>query len=334
MGFSLATILKAAAEVVWDRLAWWTTLTAVDAVRYGPAQTALAVACAANDARVVGDWLAGARAQPVVREVSGWPHAWLRRAALAGEHTFGPTGSALIRWYGGALKAIVDQFGATSVQHALPARVHPGTLVPHPHDLAVLALDMRGFSRLTRELQDTQYLADLVGDYLTAMTVIVERHHGVVFQYTGDGLLAIFLPELTRSAPGPMLEALAGVVVPELHSAFDRLHDEWRATWRRRDLAIARVGLGSGLSYGTVTLGYLGPSGKKHVGVLGEPVNVAAFLCSQAPAGTLLAERAAFDVTGAAPPLGRPRRLRSRKAHQRIGVLAVDFTPRRRIYDA
>ena len=62
-----------------------------------------------------------------------------------------------------------------------------------------VALDMRGFSHLTRVLHDTQYLADLIGEYLTEMTEIIEAHRGVVFQYTGDGLLAIFLPELSGS---------------------------------------------------------------------------------------------------------------------------------------
>src|SRR5439155_265482 len=78
----------------------------------------------------------------------------------------------------------------------LVARVHPGLLVPHLHVVAVLAVDMRGFSKLTGALEDTQYLAELIEIYLTELTEVVERDRGVVFQYTGDGLLALFLPEL------------------------------------------------------------------------------------------------------------------------------------------
>lgn len=332
MWFLPTSLLRFFTEVL-DRLAWATASGAVDAVRYRPAQTTLALACAANGEAPVGNWLADVRGRPLLQEVAEWPHVLLRRAADGGERLFGPGASTLIRWYGGAVASLVDGLSASSLRGALPAGGHPITLVPHPHALAVLAVDLRGFSRLTRELQDTQYLADLVGEYLTTLTRIVERHHGVVFQYTGDGLLAVFLPELSRRDPGAMVEHLVQEVVPELHAGFDTLHAGWRAEWRREDRTVPQIGLGSGLSFGTVTLGYLGPSGKKHVGVLGEPVNVAAFLCSQAAASMLLVDQASFERTGAEMPSGTRRRLRSRKAHQRIGVIAVDCRRWPRVFD-
>src|SRR5438874_917902 len=88
---------------------------------------------------------------------------------------------------------------------------------PRQLDL-VLAVDMRGFSHLTQVLQDTQYLADLIGEYLTEMTEIIEGHRGIVFQYTGDGLLAIFLPELAGSDAAVMLERVVYDVGRALHA--------------------------------------------------------------------------------------------------------------------
>jgi class 3 adenylate cyclase len=55
-----------------------------------------------------------------------------------------------------------------------------------------------------------------------------------------------------------------------------------------------------GLSFGPATIGF-GPAGKKQFGVIGEPVNLAAFLCSQAYAGSLLVDRDSFVRAGATP---------------------------------
>jgi class 3 adenylate cyclase len=62
--------------------------------------------------------------------------------------------------------------------------------------------------------------------------------------------------------------------------------------------------------------------------VIGEPVNQAAYLCSQAPAGTLLVERDAFTRAGAPLPTERVVRLRSKKRHQRIETIWLRYGAR------
>jgi class 3 adenylate cyclase len=166
---------------------------------------------------------------------------------------------------------MADEMGASTVERVFRARVHPGLLVPHPHAVAVLAVDMRGFSNLTVALNDTQYLTDLVGEYLTELTTIFERHRGVVFQYTGDGLLGLFLPELAGSTGSQLLHRLVTETCPQLHDAFDVLRQSWRAEWKERGLRRIEVGLGVGLSYGHATIGFMGPSGKKQFGVIAAP---------------------------------------------------------------
>ncbi len=318
-----------------DGLAWRAARSAVDVVRYQPRQIDLVLACGASQPEVPAPltrWLVDARTSPAVVRASTLPHRIIRLLAAEAARWFGPTGSALVRWSSGAVASVADQAGASTLQHPFRARAHPGMLVPHPHQVAVLALDMRGFSHLTRVLHDTQYLADLIGEYLTEMTAIVETHRGVVFQYTGDGLLAIFLPELAGTDAAAMLERVVREAGSELHARFDALATRWRADWKARGREGAAVGLGIGVSFGRATIGLLGPSGKKQFGVIGEPVNQAAFLCSQAPAGTMLVERDAFVRAGATIPDERVMRLRSKKRHQRIDTLRFEPTrsPRRR----
>jgi len=311
---------------LWDGLVWSAVRSAVDAVRYRPRHLALVTACGTSQPEVseqVARWVAGAGARPAVLRASGLPHAAVRAVAAWAERWFGPTASALVRWSSGAVTAAADEVSAGMLERPLRARAHPGLLVPHLHAVAVLAADMRGFSNLTLVLDDTQYLTDLIGEYLSELTKVVERHRGVVFQYTGDGLLALFLPELAGLTDARMLDRLVEETCPELHQAFDALHERWRAEWRERGRQEVAIGLGVGLSFGQATIGFLGPAGKKQFGVVGPPVNLAALLCSEAEAGTVLVDRESFTRAGAEAPDGKVVRLRSRKLRRRIETLRL-----------
>ncbi len=318
-------------EVI-DALAWSAARRAVSVVRYEPRYVDLAMACGANQPEVplpVARWLVETRARPAVVRATAVPHRIVTVVAAEAERWFGPTGSVLVRWLSGATAAAANHASVAALERPLRARAHPGLLVPHLHEVAVLALDMRGFTRLTGVLHDTQYVADLVGEYLTELTAVVEEHRGIVFQYTGDGLLALFLPELAGVDEPAMVERLVDVMSPALHRRFEALRARWYEEWRSDGRTGADVGLGAGLSYGRASIGYLGPSGKKQFGVIGEPVNLAAYLCSEAPAGSLLVDRDSFTRAGAALPSGKVLRLRSKKPHQRIDTIRFEHSSER-----
>src|SRR2546428_1075376 len=262
-----------------DRLTWSAARSAVDAVRYQPAHTKRLMACGASQAdgpqRLVGG-VAALLARPPVARWLDLPHRGVRAVAVYAARWFGPTASALVRFSSGAAAAAADRLSAVALEGVLRARAHPGLLVPHAHDAAVLAVDMRGFSQLTLALDDTPYLAGLLEEYLTALTGVVERHRGVVFQYTGDGLLALFIAELAGGTPGAMLDRPVNELCPQLHREVDALHERWRAD---RQAAGQPAGAGrvrTGLSFGRGTMGYIGAHGKKKFNARGEPPERAA----------------------------------------------------------
>ncbi|HYV57112.1 MAG TPA: adenylate/guanylate cyclase domain-containing protein [Candidatus Nitrosopolaris sp.] len=313
---------------LWDALVLRVARGAVDAVRYQPRHLPLVLVCGASQPGVpqpLVNWWADTRVRPTYVRLSDLPHAFVRRIAALAAQRFGPTASALVRWYSGAFAAIADSLSARPIERSLRARAHPGLLVPHPHSVAILALDMRNFSHLTRELHDTQYLTDLIGEYLTELTRVVEGYGGIVFQYTGDGLLAAFLPELAGVASGPLLDRLVHQVCPTLHETFMGLYGRWQADWKANGRPEVRIGLGVGLSFGRATVGFLGPAGKKQIGVIGEPVNLAAYLCSQARAQAVLVDCGSFARAGCEPPRLKVHRLRSKKPHQRIHAICLRY---------
>src|SRR2546428_10530154 len=235
-----------------DRLAWSAARSAVDAVRYQPAHTKLLVACGASQADGPQRWVGGVAtllARPPVARWLDRRHRGVRAVAGLGARWFGPPASALVRFSSGAAAAAADRLSAVALEGVLRARAHPGLLVPHAHDAAVLAVDMRGFSQLTLALDDTPYLAGLLEEYLTALTWVVECHRGVVFQYTGDGLLALFIAELARGRPGAMLDRLANEMCPHPHPEFDALHERWRAAWQAAVRPAGAAGLAARLGF-------------------------------------------------------------------------------------
>ena len=314
-----------------DGVVWWVARGAVDAVRYRPGHVDLVIACGANQPEVppaLVRWVAEMRERSGAREASRVPDA-LGRAAARAAVWFGPTPSALVRWLSGAARTVADHVGAETIERPLRTRAHPGLLVPHLHQVAVMAVDMRGFSNLTVVLDDTQYLARLIGEYLSELTRVVEGHRGVVFQYTGDGFLALFLPELAGLTEGQLLDRLVKEVCPDLHRAFDALRERWSAEWQERGRQGVEVGFGVGFSFGEATIGFIGPAGKKQFSVIGAPANLAAFLCSEAEPGTALVDRDSFTRAGVAAPDGKTLRLRSKKLRRRIETICLRYAARR-----
>src|SRR2546425_12871325 len=124
------------------RVTWVAARGAVDAVRYQPRHLDLVVACGTSQPEVspsVARWLVETRAQPTVVHVSRLPHAAVRALARQAARWFGPTASAVVRFFSGALAAPAAPAGSPPGQRRPAARVHPGLPVPHPHLPARLA---------------------------------------------------------------------------------------------------------------------------------------------------------------------------------------------------
>jgi len=179
-------------------------------------------------------------------------------------------------------------------------------------------VEIRRARARTMGARSRQY-AELIEIYLTELTEVVERDRGVVFQYTGDGLLALFLPELAGVDGAVLLDRLVNHTSPALHGVFDNLYAGWRTEWRQSGRPVVEIGLGAGLSFGRATIGFIGPSGKKQFGALGEPVNLAAFLGSEAGPGTSLVDCGSFRRAGAAGSTSLTRAVRAPLATSRTG---------------
>lgn len=147
-----------------------------------------------------------------------------------------------------------------------------GTAQAERRFVTVLFADLSGFTALS-EILDPEAVRDIINLCFDRLVPIVEAHQGVVDQFVGDSIVALFgapvaheddLAQACRAALA-MLEAIAGVNAE-----------------RGLDL-----GLHIGINSGTVVSGGVGSRGRQQYSVLGDAVNMAARLQDAAERGEI-----------------------------------------------
>jgi adenylate cyclase len=143
--------------------------------------------------------------------------------------------------------------------------------------ITVLFADIRGFTRIS-EHAPPEKIVQLLNRYFSAMTDIIFAHGGTLDKYLGDGLMALFgAPTVT---PKDAANAVAAAVAMQrrMLSINDELHEE----------GFPEIGIGIGLHTGEVTVGYIGSERRSEYTAIGDAVNTASRLESNAKAGEIL----------------------------------------------
>ena len=125
-------------------------------------------------------------------------------------------------------------------------------------EAAVMFIDLRGFTRLASTL-DARSLIGLLGEYQHIAVPVIQKHHGSITTYLGDGIMVTF--GATRPSDAYAADALrCAEALLEALSA-----------WKGPDVGI-------GIEAGAVICGAIGEEGRLEYAVIGDPVNRAAKL--------------------------------------------------------
>lgn len=158
--------------------------------------------------------------------------------------------------------------------------------------ITVLFADIRGFTAVSEKAKPEK-IVGLLNRYFTAMTEIIFAHGGTLDKYTGDGLMAIFgAPNATPEDAVNAVRA-AAVMQQRLVSLNDELAEE----------GYERIKVGIGLHTGEATIGYIGSEQRSEYTAIGDTVNLASRLESNAPGGTILVSEATAMASGGLFPL-------------------------------
>jgi adenylate cyclase len=176
-------------------------------------------------------------------------------------------------------KFLTEERQKRMIRQAFQYYLHP-TVVDHvsqnperlklggeSRELTVLFSDIRGFSTIAEDLSP-EALVQLLNEYLTAMTQVIFRHHGLLDKYIGDGIMAVY------GAPLPDPEHASHAC----HSALDMLDalSALRAQWKERGLPCLDIGIG--INTATMVVGNMGSDLRFDYTVMGDGVNLASRL--------------------------------------------------------
>ena len=198
----------------------------------------------------------------------------------------------------GRLRDSLERFHAPDIVERRAAELEATEGQPHTRmdetTATILFADIAGFSQLTQKARPER-VVEILNLFYEKMSGLVFSFEGTVDKFLGDGVMAIF------GAPyGKGDDALRAVrTALTMQSEWDRA----MAKFAPEERCPLRIGLNTG----RVLAGTVGSEVRLDYTAIGEPVNVAAWLCGIASARqvlisgkTLAAIGARFDVT----PLG------------------------------
>ncbi|MEO6812244.1 MAG: adenylate/guanylate cyclase domain-containing protein [Isosphaeraceae bacterium] len=187
-----------------------------------------------------------------------------------------------------------EQFFTPELARLLAER--PEMLKGQDAEITVLFCDIRGFSRISHHI-DTAKVVDWIGDVMTTLSDCVRAHQGVLVDYIGDELMAMWgAPE-----DQPEHAKLACLAALDMLDQLPAINARWESTLGEP------MDLGIGLNTGMARVGNTGSRHKFKYGPLGNTVNVASRVqgVTKYLKTRLLVTKATVDQLGADIPSRR-----------------------------
>jgi class 3 adenylate cyclase/pSer/pThr/pTyr-binding forkhead associated (FHA) protein len=144
-------------------------------------------------------------------------------------------------------------------------------------EVSVLSADIRGFTRLTQNM-DPDDIVELLNDYFSVLVPVVFAHEGTIDKYVGDSILAIFGSPV--SDPKHHEHSIRAAL--EMQAAVAKLNQA------RQLRGSPCCGIGIGINCGEVVHGLVGTQNRMEFTVIGEAVNLTERYCSAAAGGEIL----------------------------------------------
>ena len=149
-------------------------------------------------------------------------------------------------------------------------------LKSHRRAIAVVFIDLRGFTRFAESVEPQEVMA-VLHQYHEAMGALILQYEGTLERFAGDGIMVFFNDPV--EIPDPV--GRAAQMALAMRARFAELTEHWRDNGYELDF-------GFGLAYGYATLGAIGFEGRWDYAAIGTVTNLAARLCSEARNGQIL----------------------------------------------
>jgi class 3 adenylate cyclase/ActR/RegA family two-component response regulator len=203
---------------------------------------------------------------------------------------------------------VAKQTAAATLSSYVPQqvveRLASGDMTQEELEVSVLFSDIRGFSTIAERLS-ARDIAEIVGRHLGAMAEVVTEHGGMIDKFQGDAVMAVF------GAPEPLEDHAERALRCAI--AMQRRQNELNAQGWGTD-AVEILAIGVGVNTGLVVAGAVGGGGRLEYTVIGDAVNVAQRLQSEADGGEIVASASTVAAANGieSEPIG-PRQVKGRE---------------------
>ena len=172
--------------------------------------------------------------------------------------------------------------------------------------------DIRGFTTMSENMRPED-IASLLSDYFTEMVDVIFSHGGTLDKFIGDAIMALWgAPIPHADDPDRAMRAAVG-----MQRALTVLNEQWESTNR------PTIGVGIGINYGETFCGNIGSHLRLEYTVIGDAVNVASRLCSNAGKGQILISDPFYQMLKEKPPVEAMEPLAVKNRAQPVKVWKV-----------
>ncbi len=180
--------------------------------------------------------------------------------------------------------------------------------------VTVLFSDIRGFTAIS-ENEKPEKVVGLLNYYFSAMSEIIFDNGGTLDKYIGDGLMAIF--GAPNATPEDAKNALKTAV--EMQQRIVTLNEELKMK------GFGQIAVGIGLHTGEATIGYIGSEKRSEYTAIGDTVNLASRLESNAKGGQILISEATARESGNLFPLINRQPINVKNRLQPVSLFEVKW---------
>lgn len=150
-------------------------------------------------------------------------------------------------------------------------------------EVTAIFCDVRGFTAMTQNMTPEEVI-EMLNEHMSVLARVVKQHNGVVDKFVGDAVMAIFGAPISHE--NNTLDAASCALAMLIER--EKLNETSRHKLR----------IGIGLATGKMVAGCMGSTDRLNYTVLGERVNLAARLCSQARAGQVIIDQTTRERLG------------------------------------
>lgn len=158
--------------------------------------------------------------------------------------------------------------------------------------VTILFSDIRGFTTMSEHMSPDS-IASLLSDYFTEMVDIIFANGGTLDKFIGDAIMALWGAPIPH-ADDPDRAVQAAIA---MQRAIAALNEKWVAEGR------PSISVGIGINYGDTFAGNIGSHLRLEYTVIGDAVNVASRLCSNAKGSEILISDPLYQVLKQKPPV-------------------------------